>query len=127
MSSDEISFHDITAEVDALMADPQIGPKVEQELERMAEDDRAHAMGLAALRRAADLTQEDLATQLGITQGAVARTEKRQDMLLSTLNSYVKAIGGHVIITVAFDNGQQVRIDLPDLAGYGDPPRANAA
>jgi len=83
--------------------------------EQMREADRAHAMGLAALRRAADLTQTELARSLGVSQAAVAKTEQRHDLLLSTLNTYLAAIGGHMRIIVSFDGGGEVELDLRQL------------
>jgi DNA-binding XRE family transcriptional regulator len=62
--------------------------------EEMREADRVYAMGLAALRRAADLTQTELARSLGVSQAAIAKTEQRHDLLLSTLNTYLAALAG---------------------------------
>ena len=39
-------------------------------------------------RQPADLTQVELATQMGVAQAEISRIEKRHDMLLSTLTSY---------------------------------------
>ena len=64
----------------------------------MAEADRTHAMGLAALRQAADLTQVELARRLGVTEAAISRVEQPHDLLLSTLNSYLGAIGGRASV-----------------------------
>jgi DNA-binding XRE family transcriptional regulator len=83
--------------------------------EEMREADRVYAMGLAALRRAADLTQTELARSLGVSQAAIAKTEQRHDLLLSTLNTYLAAIGGHMRIIVSFDGGGEVELDLRHL------------
>ncbi|MEN3356578.1 MAG: hypothetical protein V7637_560 [Mycobacteriales bacterium] len=83
--------------------------------EEMRGADRVHAMGLAAIRRAADLTQTELARNLGISQAAVAKTEQRHDLLLSTLNAYLEAIGGHMRIVVSFDGGGEIELDLHQL------------
>ena len=98
---------------------------VESARQEMREADRAHAMGLAAIRRAADLTQDELARQLGISQAAVAKTEQRRDLLLSTLNAYLEAIGGHMRIIVTFDGGGEVELDLGQLDATAKE-RANA-
>ena len=82
---------------------------------QMREADRGYAMGLAALRKAAELTQTDLATSLGISQAAVAKTEQRQDLLLSTLSAYLEALGGQARVVVSFDGGQEVEVDLAAL------------
>ena len=78
----------------------------------MAEADDAYARGLAALRKAAALTQVELARKLGVSQAAVSRMEQPHDMLLSTLNAYLEAIGGHATLVVHFDGGDDVELDL---------------
>lgn len=84
------------------------------------ETERAYAMGLAMLRKAADLTQVELAEQLGVTQGAIAKLERRQDLLLSTLNSYINGVGGHLKLVVEFDNGREVEVTF-DAPATGVP------
>jgi transcriptional regulator with XRE-family HTH domain len=82
---------------------------------KMRDADRAHAMGLAALRKAAELTQTDLAKSLGISQAAVAKTEQRDDLLLSTLSAYLEALGGQARVVVTFDGGEEIEVDLAAL------------
>jgi DNA-binding transcriptional regulator YiaG len=94
---------------------PGLAEDVALAREEMREADRVHAMGLAAIRRAADLTQTGLARSLGVSQAAVAKTEQRHDLLLSTLNTYLAAIGGHMRIIVSFDGGGEVELDLRQL------------
>jgi DNA-binding transcriptional regulator YiaG len=60
----------------------------------MAAADRTYAMGLAALRQAAQLTQAELAQRLGVTQAAISRMEQPHDLLLSTLNSCPRPSAG---------------------------------
>ncbi len=68
--------------------------------------ERQHAMkdalALADLRQARHVTQVQLAEQLGISQGNVSRLEGRSDVYLSTLRSYVEALGGHLEIAAVF-------------------------
>ena len=80
----------------------------------MAETDRVYVESLAAIRKAADLTQVALATQMGVPQTVVSRIERQHDMLLSTLSGYLKAAGDHprVVVTI---NGQDVELDLATL------------
>jgi DNA-binding transcriptional regulator YiaG len=42
----------------------------------MAEADRIYAMGLAALRQAAESTQTELARRLGVSRAAISHIEK---------------------------------------------------
>ncbi len=60
------------------------------------------ALALADLRQAKHVTQVQLAEQLGISQGNVSRLEGRSDVYLSTLRSYVEALGGHLEIAAVF-------------------------
>jgi DNA-binding XRE family transcriptional regulator len=97
--------------------DPDLAPRVQAVRESMDEADRIYVRGLTELRRAANQTQVELAATLGITQGAVSKLEGRDDLLLSTLNSYVEALGGHARIIVDFEDGQSASIALDALTG----------
>jgi len=82
-----------------------------------AEADRLHAeyLTLKDLRKAKALTQEQVAAALGIRQATVAQLEKRSDLLLSTLRSYVEALGGRLRLMVEFPGRPPVALD-----GFGD-------
>lgn len=56
--------------------------------------------GLRELRQIAGKAQADIATALNIKQPSVSKIEKQADMYLSTLRSYVDAIGGKLELTV---------------------------
>lgn len=74
--------------------------------------DRIHAMSLAMVREAGKRTQAEIAHELGISQGAVSQMERREDMLLSTLRSYITATGAEnprIIVTV---NGHDVELAI---------------
>ncbi len=60
------------------------------------------ALALADLRQSRNITQIQLAAQLGITQGNVSRMEGRSEIYLSTLRSYIEALGGHLEIAAVF-------------------------
>ncbi len=117
--TEEITFVGPTAaakKLDKLLARPGMAERVVEIREQMAEIDRAYAHSLVAIRKAADLTQVELATQMGVAQSEISRIEKRHDMLLSTLTNYLSAAGEHprVVVTV---NGKDVELDLTTLAG----------
>ena len=82
----------------------------------------AAEMSLRNLRQAHKLTQERMGEFLGIGQEGVSRLEKRSDLLLSTLRSYVEAMGGHLRLIAEFPNQPPVVLSgLADMEN-GNPP-----
>ena len=63
------------------------------------------AMPLYELRQARLLSQEQLAQILNIRQPNVSKIEKRADMYISTLRSFIKAMGGELEIVARFPEG----------------------
>ena len=47
---------------------------------------------LAAIRRATGLTQTELAHSLGVGQAQISKVERQDDMLITTLASYLTAL-----------------------------------
>ncbi len=62
-------------------------------------------MPLQELRQAKRLSQEYLADSLATKQANVSRLERRADMYISTLRSYIKAMGGELDIIARFPEG----------------------
>jgi predicted transcriptional regulator len=62
---------------------------------------------LRQLRVARERSQEEIAIKLHIKQAAVSKLERRTDMYLSTLRSYIEAMGGQLEIIARFP-GQTV-------------------
>lgn len=112
----ENAFKPGNERIELLLSDPKQAARVATVRESMAEADRQHAMGLAMVRNAAQLTQADLAKSLGISQAAVQKTEQRDDMLLSTLRKYVEATGAHVEILVRFPKGIRAELTLDEFS-----------
>ena len=52
---------------------------------------------LGTLRRTLGLTQQEVAVRLEMTQPEVSKLERRGDVRFSTLNAYVRAVGGQAI------------------------------
>ncbi len=75
----------------------------------------AYEAGLGELRRARKLTQVQLANALEVSQAQVSRIEKQADLYLSTLQSYVEAMGGDLEIIGVFPEGR-VTLSLGDVA-----------
>jgi hypothetical protein len=71
----------------------------------------AEEMTLRDLRLALKKTQEDLGTALHMKQDGISRLEKRSDMLISTLNKYIKAMGGTLKLTAEFPDRPSVEIN----------------
>jgi DNA-binding XRE family transcriptional regulator len=80
--------------------------EIEAQAARLIEDE----MTLRDLRKAHELTQTRMAEALNITQDGVSRIEKRSDFLLSTLRSYVEAMGGKLRLVVEFPDRKPVMI-----------------
>ena len=80
-------------------------------IEAEAEHLYGEYLTLKELRKAQDLTQVQLAQTLGIRQSTLAQMEKRNDLMLSTLRSYVQAMGGDLQLLVSFPGRQPIVID----------------
>ena len=78
--------------------------------------DRVYAMNLAMIRKAAQMTQVEVARKLGVGQGVVSRLEHRDDMLLSTLYDYLMATGAEGAGIVVIVHGHRIELDLSPSA-----------
>ena len=72
----------------------------------------AEEMALRHLRKARELTQQRMAQLLGIGQDSVSRIESRSDLMLSTLRSYIEAMGGSLKLVVEFPDSVAVLTTL---------------
>ena len=66
--------------------------------------------GLRELRQVAGKAQADIAIALNIKQPSVSKIEKQTDMYLSTLRSYVQAIGGELDVVVRLPKRPALRL-----------------
>jgi transcriptional regulator with XRE-family HTH domain len=108
--------------------------KFEELLKKMSPESRARSdkeyerllaeMPLQQLRAARELTQQQMAMLLDVNQSEVSRIEKRTDMYLSTLASYVKAMGGTLEVRALFPQGEAVRINQFESLNEPDKPPA---
>ena len=76
-------------------------------------------MPLHELRRARELTQVEVAKTLKVNQPAVAKLEQRADVYVSSLRSYIEAVGGQLKIVAEFPEGE-VAITNFACAGEGE-------
>lgn len=105
----------MTVTLDEFMKDftPKERAKVRARTAELIEQE----LTLRDLRQAEQLTQERMAELLGVEQENVSRLERRADLLLSTLSSYVAAMGGRLRLIAEFPNRKPVAIALGDIAG----------
>ncbi len=73
-------------------------------------------MHLQALREHRNVSQETLAKLMELSQASISKTERRGDMLLSTLQSFIEALGGELRISAKFPK-ETIELDL--LRGDG--------
>jgi predicted XRE-type DNA-binding protein len=62
------------------------------------------------LRKARELTQAKIADELHLGQGDVSELERRADMYVSALASYLQAVGADLEIRAVFPHGRAVKI-----------------
>src|ERR1700728_1100594 len=82
----------------------------------------AEELHLRELRRLRKLTQARLSKKLKIGQEGISRIEKRTDLYLSTLRSYVEGVGGKLSLIVEFPD--RAPIILAGLGGGADQESA---
>src|ERR1700684_4233278 len=92
--------------------------EVETQAERLIEEE----MTLRDLRKAHALTQQRMAEAPHISQDGMSRIEQRSDFLLSTLRSYIEAMGGKLRPVVEFPDRKPVTLaDLDSLTARAKP------
>ena len=105
-----------------MFADPETRAEVDAIADEMGQIDRAYKMGLATVRHAANLTQTELARRMGIKQAALSGVENREDLLLSTLASYLEAAGARDVAITAKLGDRTIEMPLPRVAGRDAAP-----
>lgn len=98
---------------------PEMRARVEARRQELIEEE----MTLRDLRSVQHLTQERVAEILGVEQDSVSRMERRADMLLSTMSSYVEAMGGKLRLVAEFPNRRPYTVRLGDLSEASPKPK----
>ncbi|MER8954556.1 helix-turn-helix domain-containing protein [Mesorhizobium sp. M0833] len=95
-------------------------------IEKRYQELRQEVEGLRELRKIAGKAQADIASALNIKQPSVSKIEKQADMYLSTLRSYVEAVGGELELVVKLPSRRAFRLQhLGDVgATPEDAPRS---
>lgn len=92
--------------------------RIETKAVRLAGEMIDHADSLEEIRKAMSKTQTEIARELGVGQVAVAQLEKRSDLLLSTLQRYVRAAGAELTLVIRTKQGAEIVLhSLGDLDG----------
>jgi len=86
---------------------------------------REHQATLGEVRRAQAFTQATIAQLLDMDQSEVSRLERRSDMLLSTLRSFIRAAGGDLQLIVTFPDKPTAIELLIGLPGTPTPDRTS--
>jgi DNA-binding XRE family transcriptional regulator len=85
-------------------------PKEQAAIDARYQELKQEVEGLRELRQIAGKAQADIASALNIKQPSVSKIEKQTDMYLSTLRSYVEAVGGKLELTVKLPERPALRI-----------------
>ena len=93
----------------------EFSPKRQEKIKKRANELIEQELTLQSLRKALELTQNDLSEKLHMNQEAISRLERRSDLLLSTLNNYIHAMGGELMLIAKFPNRPPVK-----LTGFAD-------
>ncbi len=104
----------------------RLPPDQQQEIEARAAQLIEEEMTLRDLRKAHELTQTRMAEALHISQDGVSRIETRSDFLLSTLRSYVEAMGGKLRLVAEFPDRRPVTISGLNILGPAEKPKRRA-
>lgn len=95
----------------------EIKKRMSTEQRRQVEDRKKKLLSeirLAELRKALDKTQHELAEYLGVSQAAISKLEQQPDMLLKTLSKYVESLGGELVVSARFPDGE-VQLSLEQV------------
>jgi transcriptional regulator with XRE-family HTH domain len=87
-----------------------LSPEQRAKVEQRAAELIAEEMTLQDLRKAREFTQVRMGELLNMRQENVSRLERRADLLVSTLQSYIAAMGGELSLVVEFKDRKPVKI-----------------
>jgi transcriptional regulator with XRE-family HTH domain len=119
-----------SADRKARLADPEIARRAAASRAELDRRELEYQRTLSQLRHARRLTQNQLAAALQVSQAQVSRIENQADLYLSTLRSYVAAMGGELQLRAVFPDGQAAILSVDQLlepAETGHAPALPAA
>jgi DNA-binding XRE family transcriptional regulator len=65
---------------------------------------------LSEVRGLVEMTQKELAENINVSQAAISKMEKQNDLNLSTLKKLIEGVGGKLDVTVRLPNKPPVRL-----------------
>ncbi len=89
-------------------------PPAQEALDSALAQIREHQATLAQVRKAKQLTQTTIGELLEMDQSEVSRLERRSDMLLSTLRSFIQAAGGELQLVATFPESAPIQLLVGD-------------
>lgn len=98
----------MTRDINDIIA--SLSPDQQAKIKARATELIAEEMTLQDLRKAREFTQIRMGELLNMRQENVSRLERRADLLVSTLHSYIAAMGGELSLVVEFKDRSPVKI-----------------
>ena len=91
-----------------------LSPEMHQKIENGTKDLilEVETLRLKQLRERWEISQQELAKILDISQPAVSKLENQQDILLSTLRQYVESLGGKLEIVATFPDRTSIKLEI---------------
>ena len=93
--------------------------RIQQLFHHWQKSSKLRPLSLSDIRQLCETRQTSLAAVLQINQAAVSRLEHREDMKLSSLYSYFRAMGGRLEMRVHFD-AFDAAVSVPPEEGDAD-------
>ncbi len=103
----------------------RLPPERREAIAKRTDELIAEELTLRDVRKALNFTQEQIARALNVKQANVSQMEMRADLLLSTLSSYIEAMGGTLELTARFENRPAIK--LQGFAALSEQPHALTA
>jgi DNA-binding XRE family transcriptional regulator len=75
------------------------------------------AIRLSEVRQLFEMTQKELAEKIGVSQAAISKTEKQDDMNISTLKKFIEGVGGQLEVIVKMPDKPPIK-----LVTFSSPP-----
>ena len=96
-------FSELRDQVEARPGRQQLAAKRSETLEEIR---------LYELRHAEAVSQAELAGRLDVTQGAISKLENADDVRVSTLRQYLKALGARLELVAVFDDDAERHVPI---------------